>query len=186
MNARSNHSEGHASACPQTGNRNAQKQDVQKHVSPTWERKHPFHLAPREVHNRPIIVYVTVCTKQRRKILALVRVHDAVVAGWCEASTWLVGRYVIRPDHIHFFCAPNDFESPSLERWMRFWKSRVTRSLGEPAGALWQRHHRDRQLRSGESYSDKWEYVRSNPVRHGLVATEDDWPYQGEFNVLQW
>jgi putative transposase len=59
------------------------------------------------------------------------------------------------PDHIHLFCAPNGLEAPSLERWMRFWKSFVTRSMGELSGALWQRHHWDRQLRSGESYGDK-------------------------------
>jgi REP element-mobilizing transposase RayT len=69
---------------------------------------------------------------------------------------------------------------------MRFWKSVATRRLGEPSGELWQRHHWDRQLRSGESYDDKWEYVRSNPVRHGLVADRDNWPYQGELNILQW
>jgi putative transposase len=94
--------------------------------------------------------------------------------------------YVIMPDHLHLFCARNGLDTPSLERWMRFWKSLVTRSMGEPGSTLWQRHHWDRQLRSGESYGDKWEYVRSNPVRHGYIADADDWPYQGEVNVLRW
>jgi hypothetical protein len=26
----------------------------------------------------------------------------------------------------------------------------------------------------------------NNPVRHGYVAHAEDWPYQGELNVLQW
>ena len=51
---------------------------------------------------------------------------------------------------------------------------------------LWQRDCWDRQLRTGESYTQKWEYVRNNPVRKGLVACADDWPYQGELNVLEW
>ena len=51
---------------------------------------------------------------------------------------------------------------------------------------LWQRDCWDRQLRTGESYAQKWEYVRNNPVRKGLVANADDWPYQGELNVLEW
>ncbi|HVF72914.1 MAG TPA: hypothetical protein VM940_15025, partial [Chthoniobacterales bacterium] len=76
--------------------------------------------------------------------------------------------------------------APSLERWMRYWKSRVTAALDEPAGTLWQRHHWDRQLRRGESHDQKWDYVRNNPVRHGYVATADDWPYQGELNELRW
>jgi hypothetical protein len=34
----------------------------------------------------------------------------------------------------------------------------------------WQTDHWDRRLRSDESYAEKWEYVRCNAVRHGLVA----------------
>ena len=36
-------------------------------------------------------------------------------------------------------------------------------------------------MRDDESYTEKWIYVRENPVRAGLVARADDWPYQGEF-----
>jgi putative transposase len=35
-------------------------------------------------------------------------------------------------------------------------------------------------LRSRESYSQKWDYVRMNPVRAGLSQTPEDWPYQGK------
>jgi putative transposase len=172
-------SEGHASACPKS-----EGQDVRKHVPPG--RKHPIHLAPLEAHNRSIIIFVTMCTAKRRKILASALAHEEIVTAWRAASTWLVGRYVVMSDHVHLFCSPSCVDAPSLERWMRFWKSLVTRSMGEPSGALWQRHHWDRQLRSGESYDDKWEYARSNPVRHGFVTHADNWPYQGELNVLQW
>lgn len=41
-------------------------------------------------------------------------------------------------------------------------------------------------MRSAESYDAKWEYVRANPVRAGLVADPDDWPYQGEISILPW
>lgn len=51
---------------------------------------------------------------------------------------------------------------------------------------LWQRQCWDTQLRTGESYDAKWDYVRNNPVRKGLVASPDDWPFQGELNVLSW
>jgi putative transposase len=150
------------------------------------DRKHPIHLAPIERHNLSIIIYVTVCTAKRRKILACPALHDAVLAAWSQASTWLVGRYVLLPDHIHFFCAPNGVDAPSLDRWMRFWKSRVTARVGNGADQVWQRHHWDRQRRRGQSYDEKWEYVRNNPVRHGYVNDPDDWSYQGELCELRW
>jgi REP element-mobilizing transposase RayT len=90
------------------------------------------------------------------------------------------------PNHVHLFCAPNGFDAPALDRWMRYWKSLVTRTIGKCRGELWQRHHWDRQLRRGESYEEKWEYVRNNPARHGYVTDASDWPYAGELNELRW
>jgi putative transposase len=34
-------------------------------------------------------------------------------------------------------------------------------------------------------YDKKWEYVRQNPVRAGLVAEPDDWPHRGELQTLR-
>lgn len=51
---------------------------------------------------------------------------------------------------------------------------------------IWQTDCWDTQLRAGESYSAKWDYVRHNAVRHGLVEHDADWPYQGELNILDW
>ena len=165
------------------------KQDMQKHVppdAPGSRRKHPIHLPPRERHNRAVVVFVTACTVKRRAIPASPRIHQTVVSAWRGASTWLVGRYVVMPDHIHFFCAPNGNDIPSLERWIRYWKSIVTKGIGAKSSDVWQRDHWDRQLRSVESYADKWEYVRRNPVCHGYCDDPDEWPYQGELNILQW
>jgi len=45
---------------------------------------------------------------------------------------------------------------------------------------IWQEGFFDHVLRSNESYAQKWECVRENPVRAGLVNRSEDWPYQGE------
>ncbi len=176
--------EGRASARPILA-----RQDTQKHVPPDAlgsRRKHPIHLPPGERHNRAVVVFVTVCNVKRRAILASRRIHQTIVSAWRGASTWLVGRCVVVPDHIHFFWAPNGNDIPSLERWMRCWKSVVTKRIGAESGDVWQRDHWDRQLRSVESYADKWEYVRRNPVRHGYCDDPAEWPYQGELNILRW
>ena len=48
----------------------------------------------------------------------------------------------------------------------------------------WQAGFFDHVLRSDESRSEKWEYIRMNPVRAGLVEEADDWPYAQQFNPL--
>jgi len=54
-----------------------------------------------------------------------------------------------------------------------------------PKARFWQPGFFDHVLRSDESYAEKWNYVRDNPVRAGLVKAADDWPYQGEIVVIE-
>src|SRR6476620_4063273 len=150
-------------------------------------RRHPVHQAPHEAFNTPIIIYVTVVTKERKTILANHAAHAALVDAWTTACKWVVGRYVVMPDHVHLFCAPGLQVIEPLMNWVAFWKSNSARTWPRPEDApIWQRHFWDIQLRRGESYEEKWEYVLANPVRAGLVARGEDWPYQGELNELRW
>jgi putative transposase len=150
-------------------------------------RKHPAHWPAVERFNTPVIIFLTVCTKSRKSILASDAAHQALLAAWREAPLWLVGRYIVMPDHVHLFCAPAELSSLPLERWAKFWKSRVALAWPNKSDSpIWQRHFWDTQLRRGDSYSEKWDYVVNNAVRAGLVRQADEWPYQEELNVLRW
>ena len=132
----------------------------------------------------PTIVFLTVCTKDRVPWLNQVEVHSLLDSIWRQADAWLVGRYVIMPDHIHLFVAPSMTEIP-LDNWVKFWKSQFKKKHGNNQHR-WQSHHWDRRLRHVDSYAQKWDYVRNNPVRKGLVRVADDWSFQGEIHELRW
>jgi REP element-mobilizing transposase RayT len=131
--------------------------------------------------------FVTFCTYGRRKLLASDAVHAAFVAFATQAHARhniAVGRYVIMPDHVHFFvCGPDDFE---LGRWIGMLKQHLAKQIEHSGGTsvVWQRGFFDHLLRSDESYAQKWNYVRENPVRAGLVKNADDWPYCGEIVII--
>ena len=129
------------------------------------------------------IVFVTVCSQRREKILATTVVHAALLGAWNKADRWMIGGYVVMPGHIHFFCSPKDI-SIAIEPWITVWKREFRRALGVDAPRFQTDgfHHR---LRGEESYAEKWEYVRVNPVRAGLVERPEDWPYQGVLNELR-
>jgi hypothetical protein len=55
-----------------------------------------------------------------------------------------------------------------------------------PIAWSWQPDCWDTQIRDGEHYHERWDYIRQNPVRKGLVRTGEDWPWQGALNVLDW
>ena len=70
---------------------------------------------------------------------------------------------------------------------MKGFKRSLTRVLDAMgvSSPHWQKGFFDHVMRSGELYSEKWNYVRDNPVRAGLVAEADAWPFQGEIYELR-
>jgi len=151
-------------------------------------RKHPSH-GILESHDGPTIVFDTVCTKNRAPTLASEDVHRMLREAWESADAWRVGRYVIMSDHIHYF-ATNIDSMIEFDQWVQFWKSQFTQMFrtrfDRPSPVKWQTDHWDVTLRNWRAYDEKWEYVRNNPVRHGLVEQADAWPYQGEIYRLRW
>ncbi|HEX8077921.1 MAG TPA: transposase [Chthoniobacterales bacterium] len=139
---------------------------------------------------------MTACLNQRRELLANHPVHNALVR-FAERAYLdhgiAVGRYVIMPDHLHLFVSgPPDFD---LGRWMGMLKQSLEKAVilsapASPTGRrlqktpIWQRRFFDHVLRSEESYAQKWDYVRDNPVRAGFVENADDWPYGGEIVAI--
>jgi REP element-mobilizing transposase RayT len=111
-------------------------------------RKHPVHAPVYERHNTPVIVFLTVCTKNRKSLLANDSVHQLLRAAWQIQPSWLVGRFVIMPDHVHLFCAPAELigttRRSSLQEWVSFWKSFSARHWPHREDApIWQRHFWD-------------------------------------------
>ncbi|MBL8851283.1 MAG: hypothetical protein JNG89_16495 [Planctomycetaceae bacterium] len=136
------------------------------------------------IDGQPTIVFGTVCTKNRVPWLASDEVHAILREVWQGADAWLLGRYVIMPDHIHFFAgwAGRDI---SLENWTKYWKSRFSKAYRRP-DCRWQVDHWDTRMRTVAIYEEKWTYVLNNPLRHGLVTRVEDWPYRGEISQLTW
>jgi putative transposase len=75
------------------------------------QRKKPAHFPTVEVGFRSIIVFLTVCTHRRKSLLANEEAARRLIAAWQAANFWRVGRYMIMPDHVHLFCAPNNIPS---------------------------------------------------------------------------
>ncbi len=144
------------------------------------DRPNKPHRLPEifQSYNAPLY-FVTFCTAQRKPILATDLVHQKLY-DYAEKAIprgVAIGRYVIMPDHIHCFIrmAPEH----TLGTTVRMMKRALSSAIAEP-GPHWQPGFFDHLLRHSESYSEKWNYVRANPVRAGFVDCPDAWPYQGE------
>jgi REP element-mobilizing transposase RayT len=152
----------------------------------------PFSRRPprlSQIHqtiDRPVW-FVTFCTHDREKWLASDQVHAAFRQFAQRASKEFnvaVGPYIIMPDHVHLFvCGGPQFV---LATWVGALKQTLARAAHRPRsdGQIWQEGFFDHLLRNDESMSQKWNYIRENALRAGLVERGEDWPYQGEIVLI--
>ena len=91
------------------------------------------------------------------------------------------------PDHLHAFVAIDD-QKLNLSTWAKSLKNSISKTLRQDgiAPPHWQKTFFDHLLRSAESYTEKWHYVRENPVRGGLVSQWEEWPFRGEVSPLEY
>ncbi len=75
------------------------------------------------------------------------------------------------PDHLHALIS-FPYERP-MKQIIADWK----RFLATNLNIDWQRDFFDHRLRRDESFVQKADYIRANPVRAGLVSSIEDWPY---------
>ena len=147
-----------------------------------WNPKRPPRLDILFSSVRPFY-FVTFNTHERLSILARSEIHQTFrrFSERAEEHDLAVGRYVIMPDHIHLFVA-----IPATGITLSEWTQALRTMIGKKLLRLgcqkphWQEGFFDHVLRSADSYGQKWQYVRMNPVRAGLVSDPDAWPHQGE------
>jgi putative transposase len=123
--------------------------------------------------------FLTLCTAGRERVLARDQIHDRFRLFTSDSLVrygWWVSCYVLMPDHVHLFARSNQTAKP-LGEWVKALKSVVSRREFK-----WQSGFFDHVLRTSESASEKWEYIKQNPVRAGLAGDADRWPYWGAFH----
>jgi REP element-mobilizing transposase RayT len=133
------------------------------------------------------LYFLTFNTFNRIRVLACQDIHESFRSFCLRAinKNVAVGRYVLMPDHAHLFVMipPTGI---TLADWVKALRTVIGKRLlvtgvDKPH---WQEGFFDHVLRSAESYGQKWEYLRMNPVRAGLCNSADEWPYQGEIMLL--
>jgi putative transposase len=142
--------------------------------------------------------FITCSCYRRRPLLGTPRKRDAFLRILNEARErykfWLVG-YVVMPEHIHLLVSEPKVGTPSTV--MQVLKQRVARSLQrkrrrrrdpnqmqfwteapkEASQSFWQRRFYDFNVWSAKKRIEKLNYMHRNPVKRGLVAEPQMWPW---------
>ena len=127
-----------------------------------------------------IVYFVTLCVKERQRVLGNPRVFDAAKSVIQQLRRWQVLAMVFMPDHAHFIVSPTEDRELSIGDFAAGFKRLLRKAIPSQSWE-WQRGCFDRLLRSDENLEDKWIYVQDNPVRAGLVQRAEAWPFYLDF-----
>ena len=134
------------------------------------------HDPPHFIGTDSAVFFITICCQPKRQNqLCYPEVAEALFTSarfYWESSLWGLPLLLLMPDHLHMLATFG--RGFSMETVIRNWK----RYTAGHAGIKWQRDFFDHRLRKEESFTEKANYILHNPVRAGLVARSEDWPYQ--------
>ena len=88
---------------------------------------------------------------------------------------------VIMPDHLHFIAHKKDSQSRErLYDLVRLLKSKslyLLKKANVVVRTFWQHGYYEHVIRNERDWTEKARYVLDNPIKAGLVASHQDYPY---------
>jgi putative transposase len=145
-----------------------------------FQRKQLPHEVPSWVESGAEY-FITICCAPRGKNQlcntdALDLIRESLLFRQKRGDLW-IHLLVLMPDHLHAIMSFS--ERIGMKRSISQWK----RYVATQSPIIWQRDFFDHRLRKDESYVEKAHYIRMNPVRAGLIAKSNDWPYVFENRI---
>jgi putative transposase len=121
------------------------------------------------------VFFITICCQPKGQNQLC---NHEIAAGIFESVTfrhergdWWMDVLLLMPDHLHMLASfPSEKAmTTTIGQWKEFTAKRL--------GIEWQRDYFDHRLRREESVREKTDYILNNPVRRGLVASAEAWPF---------
>ncbi|MBI2482715.1 transposase [Candidatus Uhrbacteria bacterium] len=150
-------------------------------------RKH-IRLSPDRYADPASVVSVIVAVRDRNPIFGNAAFSCAchrALCGYFEQRHITVFAWVLMPDHAHFCLSPHvDHSVMQVISDIKQSTTRIAWSHGIQ-GQIWQRSFYDHFLRLDEDIEAVCRYIWMNPVRKGICAAPELYPYSGS-TVFDW
>ncbi len=85
--------------------------------------------------------------------------------------------YVVMANHVHLLITPRVQVSKLMQSLKRFTAREGNRILGLTGQPFWQEESYDRLVRDGTEFERIARYIEMNPVRAGMAATPEGFPW---------
>ena len=132
-----------------------------------------MRFAPQETRT----YLVTAVTAQRRRLFqvtATAELLEQTILDYQRQGKFLLHAFAIMPDHFHPLITPAP--DVSLEKALQFIKGGFSFRLKSKLD-VWMRSFNESQIMSEEKFINSVRYIEENPVRRGLVARPQAYPF---------
>jgi REP element-mobilizing transposase RayT len=97
---------------------------------------------------------------------------------YSDGSRYRLLDWCVMPNHVHVLIGT--MEGVRLGDLVRAWKTYsaklINQSIGR-SGSIWGQDYHDRYIRDESHFHYARSYIRNNPVKAGLCAHPEDWPW---------
>jgi putative transposase len=139
-----------------------------------------MRLAPQETRT----YLITAVTAERRSIFQVAATAELLkqtIFDYRSQGKFLAHAFVIMPDHLHVLITPAP--DVSLEKAMQFIKGGFSFRLKSKLD-VWMRSFNESQILTAEKFANCVRYIKENPVRRGLVARPEEYPFSSAGRVM--
>jgi putative transposase len=149
------------------------------------ERRKKIRLGTENYRGRRTY-FVTLCCAKRHPVFldegAAHQVLHELIASVARYD-FLLHAYCLMPDHLHILVEGSN-DGCDLMRFVIAFKRQTTLAHGEHTDSpLWQSRYYDHILRRTDATENVAWYIWSNPVRKGLCAAPQEYPFSGSFTI---
>ena len=126
--------------------------------------------------------FITTATYNRRSLFqvpANAEVFIETLQHYRHAGHYRLHAFVVMPDHVHLIVTPQGI---TIERAMGLIKGGFSHRMASNF-PVWQRGYTDHRIRDAEDMETRRRYLHMNPVRGGLVAAAEMYPYSSAYHA---
>jgi putative transposase len=135
-----------------------------------------FHRPPPWAAENSVFFITINCQRRGEAQLTINGVTEGLLDAlrfYQDQGKWHVSLALLMPDHFHALLSFNNEKGLGMGNLIKSWKRYTAKTFG----IEWQRDYFDHRIRGEADMADKWDYIRENPVRAGLVDEHVEWPH---------
>ena len=124
--------------------------------------------------------FITTATFNRRRLFqvpANAELFLETLQHYRHAGHFKLHAFVVMPDYVHLIVTPQGI---TIERVMGLIKGGFSHRIAS-SFPVWQRGYTDHRIRNAEDMETRRRYLHMNPVRGGLVAEAEMYPYSSAY-----